>query len=128
MSLAAQQNDDWTMRLCGHRVPKGRKLCPWCKPPMLSVVPLQDELRRLAPSFGGYNKMAFHIASRLGMEYDNVERQIRKIMQGKMQRITLRIADEYSVALGQVPAILWADEWDAANPIEPYGDEGYAYD
>lgn len=111
-------------RRCGHRVPVGRKHCPYCqREPMVSVAPLAIELRRRADKVGA-NQLAFEVSSRLGMDYDNCERQIRKMLQGKMQRITLTTADNYATALGGYsPATLWGQEWDDASPVEPYGDE-----
>lgn len=68
--------------------------------------------------------MSIEIATRLGMEYDSVARQVHKMFSGETKTISMYLADSYCVALGGVmPASLWGQEWDDASPMEPYGDE-----
>lgn len=111
-------------RSCGHRIQKGRKNCPYCRTPRLSVAPLAEAVSRRANQLGTLTKVSVEVATRLGMRYESVDRQLRKILQGKMSKLDFYLADAYAVALGEeMPALLWGEEWDDANPVEPYGDE-----
>lgn len=115
----------FVLRSCGHRIPSGRGKCPYCIPPRMSAAPLANELRKRA-NVVGYDKMSVEIATRLGMNFDTVERHIRRIVSGDVRSVALHTADGFCVALGDVmPATLWPDEWDVANPVEPYGDEDW---
>lgn len=113
-------------RSCGHRVPVNRVACPYCKPPRLSVQPLQELLRGQVQRHG-LTKVSVEVATRLGTNPDHVQRYISRVLQGKFRKVELQTADNYAVALGSMPAILWQREWDYANPIEdePYGDEEF---
>lgn len=116
----------FSQRLCGHRVPKSRKHCPYCQAPRVTAAPLAEAILARAVVVGSVAKVSIEVATRLGLRFDSVERQIRKILQGKMQKVDLYLADAYAVALGQeMPAVMWGDEWEFANPVEPYGDEGF---
>lgn len=75
---------------------------------------------------GSIRHVSVEVAARLGMRFDSVERQLRKILQGEMQKLDFYTADAYAVALDQgMPAQLWGEEWWEANPVEPYGDEEF---
>lgn len=76
----------------------------------------------------GLRSMTIDIASRMGMDYESVERHIRRMFVGEFSTIGLYKADAYAIAIGQSPQAIWRDAWDEANPIEPYeryGDEDY---
>jgi hypothetical protein len=120
MTLTATK---FATRACGHRVPVGRAKCPYCVPPRLDAAPLVEVFNRRAEQVG-FRVMSVEIATRLGMEYGRVERHIRRIVAGTITHVRLHTADAYCVALGGVlPASLWPDAWEDANPIEVYGDE-----
>lgn len=115
----------FSLRSCGHRVPRGREECPFCNPPRLSVEPLAELLRTRCDR-DGQAKTSVEIASRLGMDYDSVERQIRRILSGDVTKVAFHTADNYCIALGgPMPAQVWGREWDEASPVEPYGDEEF---
>lgn len=122
-SHARSDSPQFATRPCGHRVPRNRPRCPFCQPPRLSVVPLVDALKHRADVVGGIRPMSVEIATRLGMEYESVARQVHKMFSGQTKTISMYLADSYCVAIGDMPASLWGQAWDDANPIEPYGDE-----
>lgn len=114
----------FSTRACGHRVPIGDGGCVYCKPPRLSVQPLAELLRKRCDAFGTRH-VAFEIAARLGMTFDTVERQVSRILSGRILKVSFHTADSYCVACGEMPTTLWGKEWDAASPVEPYGDEDF---
>lgn len=124
MTLTVQHTSRrFVTRTCGHRVPSGRKTCPYCTPPRLAAAPLAEAFRQRARRVGS-NQMSLEIATRLGMEFGEVHRHIRKIVAGDVRKVSLETADRYCTALGgDSAAALWGQEWQDANPIEPYGDE-----
>src|SRR6266516_4752028 len=42
------QTQRFSVRKCGHRVPYGRKKCPYCDPPRMPAEPLRDLIERRA--------------------------------------------------------------------------------
>lgn len=120
------QRPTFATRACGHRVPKGRPSCPYCWPPRMPTAPLADALRERALRLGSMNAVSIEVATRLGMEFDSVDRRIRKIVSGSLATIEFDTADRYAIAIGQMPTSLWGKRWDDATPVEePYGDENF---
>lgn len=125
MSLQASEPlTAFSERACGHRVPTTAKRCSYCQPPRLSAEPLALLLRQRLLQVG-QTTVSVELATRLGMDFDSVDRQIRRILSGDVQKVEFHTGDSWSVALGQMPASVWGSEWDSANPVEPYGDEEF---
>lgn len=101
-------------------------MCPYCSPPRLSAAPivplLAERIRQV-----GLGALSVDMATRLGMDARSLERRIGRLVDGTYKRVELHSADELAIGLGQSPQAIWQDEWDRANPVEPYGDEDFDF-
>lgn len=125
--MTQEKPKTFVTRSCGHTIPRGENKCVYCAPPRLSIQPLADLLRaRIERS--SVVSVSLEVAQRLGQNPETVKRYVQRVLSGEFKRVGLYVADEYAVALGEMAATMWGNEWDEANPVEPYGDENEDFD
>lgn len=82
------------------------------------AAPLHSLIARQSHFYdGGMNQLSDEVARRLDRSIDSMRRQLHRIM--AMERVTLKVADEWAIALGTHPTLVWG-----RLEYEQSGDQG----